>query len=114
MRARQAFFAVAIFLGCAAVDAAASPLIPVPSGAFLQANRGLDTVRWRHRHYPDFFWRERGDTVGRGDIDASASSSAGRGLNGAIPPTGSEIFRLNPPRRRGWVDPPPPREGHTR
>ena len=40
MRARQAFFAVAIFLGCAAVDAAASPLIPVPSGAFLQANRG--------------------------------------------------------------------------
>src|SRR5439155_436553 len=29
MRARQAFFAVAIFLGCAAVDAAASPLIPV-------------------------------------------------------------------------------------
>src|SRR5438034_3002185 len=73
MRARQAFFAVAIFLGCAAVDAAASPLIPVPSGAFLQANRGLDTVRWRHRHYRDFFWRERGDTVGRSDADAFSS-----------------------------------------
>jgi hypothetical protein len=109
MRARQAFFAVAIFLGCAAVDAAASPLIPVPSGAFLQANRGLDTVRWRHRRYRDFFWRERGDTVGRSDADAFSSGIPARGQTSSVLPPSSEIFGLNPPRRRGWVDPPPPR-----
>src|SRR2546430_9374640 len=103
MRARQAFFAVAIFLGCAAVDAAASPLIPVPSGAFLQANRGLDTVRWRHRHYRAFFWRERGDTVGRSDADAFRSSTPARGLTISAPPPSSESFRLNRPGLAGWA-----------
>jgi hypothetical protein len=108
MRARQAFFAAAIFCACAA-QAAASPLTPVPSGAFLQANSGIENVRWRHRHFWPFFWNGRGDGVGRGDTDGSSSSSATRSLNTAIPPTGSEIFRLDLPRRRGWVDPPPPR-----
>jgi len=89
MRARQAFFAIAIFLGCAAAGAAAAPLIPVPSGAFLRANRGLDTVRWRHRHYRDFFWRERGDTVGRSDADAFGSSTPARGLNSSVSPPSS-------------------------
>jgi hypothetical protein len=107
MRARQAFLAAAIFCACAA-QAAASPLIQVPSGAFLQANRGIENVRWR-RHHRGFFWSERGDTVGRGDTDGSSSSRATRSLNSAAPATGSEIFRLDRPRRRGWVDPPPPR-----
>jgi hypothetical protein len=107
MRARQAFLAAAIFCACA-VQAAASPLIQVPSGAFLQANRGIENVRWR-RHHRGFFWSERGDTVGRGDADAFSPSSGARSLNSAAPATGSEIFRLDRSRRRGWVDPPPPR-----
>lgn len=78
----------------------------MPSGAFLQTNSGIDTVRWRYRR---FFWSGRGDSVGRGDTDASGSSSTARSRNSAMPPMGSEIFRLNLPRRRGWVDPPPPR-----
>ena len=109
MRARQALFAAAIFCAGAAQAAAASPLIPVPSGAFLQASSGIDMVRWRHRHSWPFFWSGRGNSVGRGDTDGSSSSSATRSLNTATPPTGSEIFRLDLPRRRGWVDPPPPR-----
>ena len=108
MRLPQVILAV-ISLGCGAAEAAASPLIPMPSGAFPQANSGIDTVRWRHRHSWPFFWSGRGDGVGRGDTDGSSSSSATRALNSAIPPTGSEIFRLDLPRRRGWVDPPPPR-----
>src|SRR5262249_56482584 len=85
-----------------------SPLILVPSGPFLQANSGIENVRWR-RHHRGFFWSERGDTVGRGDADAFSPSSGARSLNSAAPATGSEIFRLDRPRRRGWVDPPPPR-----
>ena len=92
MRARQAFFAAAIFCACAA-QAAASPLAPVPSGAFLQANSGIENVRWRHRHHRGFFWSERGDPVGRGDTDAFSPNSGARNLNSAIPPPGSEIFR---------------------
>jgi hypothetical protein len=107
MRARQAFLAAAIFCACA-VEAAASPLIQVPSGAFLQANRGIENVQWRQRHR-GLFWSERGDTVGRGDADAFSPSSGARSLNSAAPATGSEIFRLDRPRRRGWVDPPPQR-----
>jgi len=108
MRARQAFLAAAILCACAA-QAAASPLIPVPSGALLQANSGIENVRWRHRHHRDFFWSERGDTVSRGDADAFSPSSAAPSLNSASPPARSGIFRFDPPRRRGWVDPPPPR-----
>ncbi|HET9247802.1 MAG TPA: hypothetical protein VFO15_18505, partial [Xanthobacteraceae bacterium] len=74
--------------------------------AFLRANSGIDTARWRYRR---FFWSGRGDSVGRGDTDGSSSSRAMRSLNSAAPATGSEIFRLDRPRRRGWVDPPPPR-----
>lgn len=110
MRLPQVILAAAISLGCAAAEAAASPLIPMPSVAFPHANSGIDTVRWRYRHSRPFFWSGRGDTVGRGDADAAfSSSSAARSLNSAVPPAGSEIFRLDPPRRRGWVDPPPPR-----
>ena len=108
MRLPQVILAV-ISVGCGAVEAAASPLIPMPSGAFLHANSGIDTVRWRHRHSRPFFWSGRDDSVGRGNTDASGSNGAARSLNSAIPPTGSEIFRLDLPRRRGWVDPPPPR-----
>jgi len=90
-------------------QAAASPLIPVPSDAFLQANSGIENVRWRHRHHRGLFWSERGDTVGRGDADAFSPSSGARSLNSAAPPARSEIFRFDPQRRRGWVDPPPPR-----
>ena len=107
MRACQAFLAAAIFCACA-VQAVASPLIRVPSGPFLQANSGIENVRWR-RHHRGFFWSERSDTVGRGDADAFSPSSGARSLNSAAPPARSEIFRFDPPRRRGWVDPPPPR-----
>jgi hypothetical protein len=106
MRLPQVILAAAISFGCAAAEAAASPLIPMPSGAFLRANSGIDTARWRYRR---FFWSGRGDSVGRGDTDGSSSSRATRSLNSAAPATGSEIFRLDRPRRRGWVDPPPPR-----
>jgi hypothetical protein len=106
MRARQAFLAAAIFCACAAAQAAASPLIPMPPGAFLHANSGIDTARWRYRR---FFWSGRDDSVGRGDTGGFSSSRATRSLNSAAPATGSEIFRLDRPRRRGWVDPPPPR-----
>jgi hypothetical protein len=109
MRALQVVFAAAIFLGCATAEAAASPLIAMPSDAFLHANSGIDTVRWRHRHSRGFSWSGRGDSVGRGDTDGFSSSTVTRGLNSAVPPAGSEIFRLDVPRRRGWVDPPPPR-----
>ena len=62
-----------------------------------------------HRHHRSSFWSGRGDTVGRGDTGGSITASATRSLNGATPPVHSEIFRLDLPRRRGWVDPPPPR-----
>src|SRR5262249_56452917 len=96
---------------------AAAPLSRAPPGVFPKEKRGLDKVRWRHRHYRDFFRRERGDTVGRSGADAFSSSTPARGLTSSVappstssvPPPSSEIFRLNPPRRRGWVDPPPPR-----
>jgi hypothetical protein len=107
MRLPQVILAAAISLACAAAEAAASPLMPMPSGIFLHENSGIDTVRWRHRR--PFFWSGRGASVGRGDTDGSSSSGAARSLNSAVPPTGSEIFRLDLPRRRGWVDPPPPR-----
>jgi hypothetical protein len=55
MRALQVVFAAAIFLGCATAEAAASPLIAMPSDVFLHANSGIDTVRWRHRHSGYFF-----------------------------------------------------------
>src|SRR5262249_53594599 len=106
MRARQAFLAAAIFCACAA-QAAASPLIGVPSGAFLQADRGIENVRWRRHHRG--FWSERGEIVGRGDADAFSLTTGARSLNSAAPPARSEIFPFDPPRRRGWVDPPPPR-----
>jgi len=109
MRLRQVILAAAIFLGGAAGEAAASPLIQMPPGVFLHANSGVDTVRWRHRYARPFFWSGRGDSVGRSDTDGSSSNRAARSLNSAIPPTGSEVFRLDLPRRRGWVDPPPPR-----
>jgi hypothetical protein len=76
------------------------------SGAFEHANSGIDAARWRYRR---FFWGGRGDSVGRGDPDGSGSRSATQSLNSAVPATGSEIFRLDRARRRGWVDPPPPR-----
>jgi hypothetical protein len=108
MRLPHVILAV-ISLGCGMAEAAASPLIPMPSGVFLHANSGIDTVRWRHRHSWPFFWSGRRDSVGRGDTDGSSSSSAVRSLNGVTAPTGSGIFRFDPARRRGWVDPPPPR-----
>jgi hypothetical protein len=115
MPARQAVFAAAILLGCAAAQAAASPLISLPLGAFAQSNKGVQTVRWRHRHYRDFWsgrdrdapWSERADN--RGDSDASSASSPMRSLNSATPGAGSEIFGPQFRRRGGWVVPPPPR-----
>jgi len=108
MRAAELILAAGIFVACAAAEAAASPLIPVRSGALLRSDSGIETVRWRHRHRS--FWSGRGDsTVGRGDSDGSNSATPTRSLNGATPPLRSEIFRLDLPRRRGWVDPPPPR-----
>jgi hypothetical protein len=102
MLAPQLILAAGIFVGCGATGA--SPLIPTRSEAWLRSDSGIETVRWRHRHRS--FWS--GDsTVGRGDADTSNSASATRSPNGAIPPARSEIFRLD--RRRGWVDPPPPR-----
>ena len=106
MLAPQLILAAGIFVGCGAAGGAASPLIPMRSDALLRSDTGIETVRWRHRHRS--FWS--GDsTVGRGDADSSNSPSATRSVNGAIPPARSEIFRLDLPRRRGWVDPPPPR-----
>jgi hypothetical protein len=109
MRVRQIVCAAAIFLGCSAAQAAASPLIAVSSGTFLHTDRGIDTVRWRYRHRRDFYWSGRGDSVGPADTDAYGASGAVRSPNTAAPRAGSGIFRLDPPRRRGWVDPPPPR-----
>jgi hypothetical protein len=106
MRARQVVFAAAILLGCAA-GAAASPLIARPSGAFADANSGIETVRWRHRYYR--YWSRRNESVGRGDTKAFDADTPTRSLNSGIPAAGSEIFRLDRPQRRGWVDPPPPR-----
>jgi hypothetical protein len=104
MLAPQLILAAGIFVGCGAAGAAASPLIPMRSDALLRPDTGIETVRWRHRS----FWS--GDsTVGRGDPDGSNSATPTRSLNGATPPVRSEIFRLDLPRRRGWVDPPPPR-----
>jgi len=103
MRARQIVCAAAIFLGCSAAQAAASPRI------FLHTNSGIDTARWRYRHRRDFYWSGRGDSVGPADTDAYGASGAVRSPNTAAPRAGSGIFRLDPPRRRGWVDPPPPR-----
>jgi hypothetical protein len=104
MLAPQLILAAGIFVGCGA--AGASPLIPMRSGALLRSDTGIETVRWRHRHRS--FWS--GDsTVGRGDSDGSNSATPTRSLNGVTPPVRSEIFRLDLPRRRGWVDPPPPR-----
>src|SRR5262249_41597206 len=54
MRLPQVILAAAISLGDAAA-AAASSLIPMPPGAFLHANSGIDAVRWRHRHSRPFF-----------------------------------------------------------
>jgi hypothetical protein len=108
MRACQVAFAAAIFFGSAA-DAAASALIAPPSAAVLHANSGTEAVRWRHRRYRDFSWSGRGDSFGRGETEGFSANSAARGPNGAVPSAGSEIFRLDVPRRRGWVDPPPPR-----
>ncbi|OLB74963.1 MAG: hypothetical protein AUI16_13055 [Alphaproteobacteria bacterium 13_2_20CM_2_64_7] len=108
MRAAKLILAAGIFVACAAVEAAASPLIPMPASASLRSDSEIETVRWRHRH--DSFWSGRGDsTVGRGDTDGFSLSSATRSVNSATPPVRSEIFRLDLPRRRGWVDPPPPR-----
>jgi hypothetical protein len=108
MRAPELILAAGIFVACAAAEAAASPLIPMPASASLRTNSEIETVRWRYRHYRGF-WGGRGDSIGRGDTDGFSSSSATRSPNGAIPPARSEIFRLDLPRRRGWVDPPPPR-----
>ena len=102
MRAREVAFAAAIVLSGAA-DATALPLIAPPSAAVLHANGGTESVRWRHRHNRGFSWS------GRGESDGFSASTATPGLNGAAPSAGSEIFRLDQPRRRGWVDPPPPR-----
>jgi len=108
MRARQVAFAVAIFFGSAA-GAIASPLIAPSSVAVLHADSGTEVVRWRHRRHRDFSWSERGDSVGRGETDGLSASPATRSPTGVVPSAGSEIFRLDVPRRRGWVDPPPPR-----
>jgi len=108
MRARQVAFAAAIFFGGAA-DATASPLIGPSSAAVLHADRGTEVVRWRHRHHRDSYWSGRGDSVGRGETDGFTASPATRSPTGTPPSAGSEIFRLDVPRRRGWVDPPPPR-----
>jgi hypothetical protein len=107
MRARQVAFAAAIFFGGA--DATASPLFAPPSAAVLHEHSGTETVRWRHRNHRGFSWSERGDSVGRGETDGFTARTATHGPNGAVPSAGSEIFRLDVPRRRGWVDPPSPR-----
>ena len=108
MLAAQLILAAGIFVGCGAVGAAASPLMPMRSDALLGSDTGIETVRWRHRHRS--FWSRRGDsTVGRGDADGSNSAGPTRSLIGAVPSGRSEMFRLDPPRRRGWVDPPPSR-----
>jgi len=106
MPARQIVFAAAIFLGGTAAQTGAAPLIPLPLPAFLQANQGVEAVRWRHRHYRGPFWNGRGDA---GDSDPSSASSTMRSLKSATPGTGSEIFGPQFRRRGGWVDPPPPR-----
>src|SRR6266403_4586066 len=59
MPARQLVVAAAILLGGAAAQAGAAPPILRPPGAFLQSNHAVETVRWRHRHYRDFFWNGR-------------------------------------------------------
>jgi hypothetical protein len=105
MRACQVAFAAAIFFGGAA-DATASPLIAPLSAAVLHAKSGPETVRWRHGRHRGFSWSGRGDSTGRGETDGFSASTATRGPNGAVPSAGSEIFRLDAPRRRGWVDPP--------
>jgi len=107
MRARQIAFAAAIFLGGAA-DAAASPLIAPSSVAVLHADRGTEVVRWRHRSHRGSSWSGRGDSIGGGETDGFSAGPATGGPNGAAPSASSEIFRLDVPRRRGWVDPPPP------
>jgi len=109
MPARQVVFAAAIFLGGAAAQAGAAPLIPLPLRAFLQSNQGVEAVRWRQRHYRDSFWNGRGNGAERADSESSSASSPMRSLNSATPPTGSEIFGPSFRRRGGWVDPPPPR-----
>src|SRR5262249_57579242 len=98
MGAHEVVCGAAIFLGCAAAQAAASPLIAVPSGTFLHTNSGIDTVRWRYRHRRDFYWSGRGDSVGPADTDAYGASGAVRSPNTAAPRAGSGIFRLDPPR----------------
>jgi len=108
MPACQVALAAAILLGGAMAQAGAAPLIPLPLRAFLQSKEGVEVVRWRHRHYRDF-WSGRGDGAERGDSDSSSPSSTMRSLNSAAPPTGSEIFGPQFRRRGGWVDPPPPR-----
>jgi hypothetical protein len=106
MPARQLVVAAVILLGGAAAQAGAAPPILLPVDAFLQSNHAVETVRWRHRHYRDFFWSGRAD---RDDSDASNSSSTMRSLNSATPGAASEIFGPQFRRRGGWVDPPPPR-----
>jgi hypothetical protein len=109
MPARQLVVAAAILLGGAAAQAGAAPPILRPPGAFLQSNYAVETVRWRNRHYRDFFWNGRGGGADRGDSDPSNSSSTMRSLNTATPGVASEIFGPQFRRRGGWVDPPPPR-----
>jgi hypothetical protein len=108
MRAREVAFAAAIFLSGAA-DATASPLLAPPSAAVLHANGGTESVRWRHRHDGGSSRSRRGDSLGRGETDGFSASTATPGPKTAVPSAGSEIFRLDQPRRRGWVDPPSPR-----
>src|SRR5262249_56602102 len=76
MRLRQVILAAAIFLGGAAGEAAASPLIQMPPGVFLHANSGVDTVRWRHRYARPFFWSGRGGVGPRGDARSRPSRAA--------------------------------------
>src|SRR5207247_2354428 len=85
----SAHFCAAIFLAGTAAQVAAAPLIPPPLPAFLQSNQGVESVRWRHRHYRDSFWSGRGEA---GDGDSSSVSSTMRSLKSATPGTGSEIF----------------------
>jgi len=102
MQARQAVLA-AILLGGAVAQAGAAPLISLPLRAVLQSKDAVGTVRWRYRHYRDFFWN------GRGHSDPSDSNSAMRPLNSTTPGTSAEIFGPQLRRRGGWVDPPPAR-----
>jgi len=102
MRARQVAFAAAIFFGSAA-HATASPLIAPSSAAVLHANSDTEVVRWRHRRHRDFSWSGRSDGVDRGETDGFSTSPVTRSPTGARPAAGSEIFRLDVPRRRGWV-----------